>query len=181
MLSITNILESTTKENWRVRSEVYIIKDNNLIVGVPPKWKGYIIPGGGVDKGEDLKSAAKREALEEIATKCKNLEFISKTKIKHYQPRNLTHNKNKILGRINDFTGSIFNTFVAEFDGYDKKLQTKDLDDLYKPKEITFDEAISFFKQHKKNCEKNDDRFNVNKCKYTLEILNIIKNKKNIE
>lgn len=151
--------------SYRPRAEVYIIKDNKyLIVGIPPKWNGYTIPGGGMDPGEIPEETAKREALEEIGTKCKNLKKIDSIKIAH------TNNIRT------EYTGSLFHTFVADFDGYDNSLQSDDLTDKYSPKEVTFKDAISFFKKHQENCVKANDLFNASKAKYVLKILEKIKN-----
>ena len=52
----------------RARSSVVIIEKGQVAL-IQRIWKGstyYVFPGGGVEKGEDLKSAAEREALEEL-------------------------------------------------------------------------------------------------------------------
>lgn len=179
MISIYNLFESKDSRTWRSRAEVYIIKDNKyLIVGVPPKWSGYVIPGGGIDQNETPEDSAKREALEEIGTRCNNLKLISTTKIKHNEQKEtgIKHWDDWIKKRNEKYIGSLFYTFIGEFDGYDKNFQSKiDEPDVYKPKEISIEDAILFFTKHKENCKKQDDNFNLEKADYILKTLKMIK------
>ncbi len=45
---------------------LYIICGNEIAVVKSPKWKGWRVPGGHVDYGEDILHAASREAKEEL-------------------------------------------------------------------------------------------------------------------
>jgi len=48
----------------RINCEGYLVLGNNII-GRNTKWNYIDFPGGGVDDGEDIKEALKREAFEE--------------------------------------------------------------------------------------------------------------------
>jgi 8-oxo-dGTP pyrophosphatase MutT (NUDIX family) len=45
---------------------LYIIYGNEIAIVKSPKWKGWRVPGGHVDYGEDILHAARREAKEEL-------------------------------------------------------------------------------------------------------------------
>ena len=172
MKSILNYLYKNTKP-WRPRSEVYIIKNQKLVVGYVNNnnWSGYVIPGGGIDYGETPEKAAKRECLEEVGVKVKDLKLISAKKI--------AYQENTDSGVVNaakysrEFSGAIFMTFIGYFDGYNDKKHNQH--DSYELKEITFDEAIRFFDKNTKAQQKSSDVYNYEKSKYVLETLKKIK------
>jgi len=53
--------------------------DNNIAISHMGIWDIHMLPGGGVDEGEDLLSAVKREAWEETGCRCEIIGEIGKT------------------------------------------------------------------------------------------------------
>lgn len=164
MKSIINYLTESIKP-WRPRSEVYIIKDNKLVVGYIKNnnYDGYIIPGGGIDMGETPEKAAKRECLEEIGIKVKDLKLVSAKKIAYHEDQDAATANGSKYSR--NFSGAIFFTFVGTFES-----QTK-VHKEFEIKEITFEEAIDFFVKNTKRLEKEKDQYNLDKSRYVLDIL----------
>lgn len=61
----------------RRRVEVFIVKDGKIAIGEPtPKAKFWALPGGGIDQGEGVLDAAKRESLEELGLNVINLQLL---------------------------------------------------------------------------------------------------------
>ncbi len=177
MLSIQRLFESSLP--YRPRAEVFIIKDGKLIVGVPHKgWTGYVISGGGIERGEDPAETARRETLEEFGVSVKNLRLISKGKKINYNDSPPTGAPPKMKKYIEEMrkkhSGGLFYTFVGDYDGINKKLYGTE-PDTYKIKEINIDDAIRFFKQHSVNMKKINDLYNHEKAKYIVDMLNKIK------
>jgi len=75
---LQQLQESSIPIKWRQRVEVYILKDDKLIVGFKNDLKLYMPPGGGVEKGQTLYTAAEEECLEELGVKIKNPTLIVK-------------------------------------------------------------------------------------------------------
>ena len=157
---IKEFLNSIEVNNsYRIRAEVYIIKNNNLIVGIPHKKNNwYIIPGGKVEDNESNEEAAKREALEEVGVKVKNLKYIS--------------NKKTLFKDPIYYIGSHDYSYVGMFDGYDKSLWGKHKDS-YDIKELDIDEAIKIFKGY--NIKQEDDVFFYERSAYIVGVLKKIK------
>ena len=161
---------------YRPRAEVYILKGRKLVVGQPHKgWSGYIIPGGGMDRGEKPAETAQREALEELGVKVKNIRPYNKQpKRIDYSPVTPHMSNPKMIDHINNlnakYSGAEFYTFIGEFDGYDKSLWGKDID-AYKTKEIDILTAIRFFLKHANNMKKIEDYYNQEKALYVVEVL----------
>jgi len=68
LINLENVSEAEAK-TYRVReaARAVVFDDNNLVALLySTKNKYYKLPGGGVEKGEDYKTALKRECLEEI-------------------------------------------------------------------------------------------------------------------
>lgn len=57
---------------YRPRVEIFPIKDGKVLSGIYPDGSVGVV-GGGIDPGEDLPTAAKREAFEESGHKIKNV------------------------------------------------------------------------------------------------------------
>jgi len=180
MISIIKLFEIQKKLPWRKRAEVYILKDDKLIVGksTNKKWKGYIIPGGGIDKNETPIQAAKRETLEEIGVSCKSFKKINETRAKYGSdiPSTMSNKMKEYLKKVHSkYIGTITYTFIAHFDKYDKKLWGKEID-KYQPIEVDIDTLISFFKKEYQKMKNKHDSYNFEKIKYILENLKLIKN-----
>ena len=54
-------------------------KGNNIAISYISNWGIHMLPGGGVDEGEDFIAAVKREALEETGCKCEIVGEIGMT------------------------------------------------------------------------------------------------------
>jgi 8-oxo-dGTP pyrophosphatase MutT (NUDIX family) len=161
---------------WRQRSEVYIIKGKTLVVGKPKAWHGYIIPGGGIDKGETPIEAAQREALEEIGVNVKNLKFISTLKIEYTKPVKQIKGK---MGRYieqlyKNWQGAEFHTYIGKFDGYNTSKWGQEIDS-YNTLEVPFEKVSNFFKKEANKMEKTTDIYNYEKMKYVYKILTKIR------
>jgi len=46
---------------------------NNIFLMTSPKWKGYVVPGGKIEKGESEEEALRREIREELGIEITNL------------------------------------------------------------------------------------------------------------
>jgi 8-oxo-dGTP pyrophosphatase MutT (NUDIX family) len=179
MLSVSHLYEQKEKP-FRPRAEIFILKGRKLIVGQPQKgWSGYIIPGGGIDRGEKPIDAAQREALEELGVKAKNIKVYNKQpKRINYSPVTPHMTNPKMIDYINKlnakYSGAEFYSFIGEFDGFDKSLWGKNID-TYKAKEIDILSAIRFFMKHANDMKKIEDYYNQEKALYVVEILKSIK------
>jgi len=65
-------------ERFRIRVSTIVIKNNNILLAFNPfsDKDRYYIPGGGVDAGENIKEAARREILEEIGVHIDKLHIL---------------------------------------------------------------------------------------------------------
>jgi 8-oxo-dGTP pyrophosphatase MutT (NUDIX family) len=61
----------------KIASRALIIKDNKVAVLYSQKYKAYMTPGGGLERGESLEEACIREAKEETGILVKPLEKIA--------------------------------------------------------------------------------------------------------
>lgn len=167
MKSLISYLYENSKP-WRARAEVYILKDNDLIVGYVKNsnYDGYIIPGGGIKVGENPDKAAKRECIEEIGIAVKDLKILSVKKIAYHESTGTFNTRNY----SRDFAGAIFTTFVGDFD---KFKYTKKPEFGYR--KITIDRAIEFFTNNTIRLEKINDLYNYNKSEYVLNTLKRLK------
>lgn len=63
----------------RHRVEILIEDDDgNLLTGINPRTSKVVFPGGGIEDGEDIFEAAKREAKEEVGYNIEPLEVVNK-------------------------------------------------------------------------------------------------------
>lgn len=158
-----SILEFVNQKPIRKRSEVYIIKDNTILFGIPSKeYSTYIIPGGKIENDETPEQAAVREAKEEVGIIVKDLKYLNKTIIKYSG----TSANPYIQKNIDRYSGVEIHTFIGYFKDV-VKVNTNQ-DDVYKTIALTKQEAIVEFTKALK-IEKED--FNKHKLKYVLECL----------
>ena len=113
-----------------IASVVIISKDNKILMGRKDSAKGGVfpnawhIPGGGIDEGESLEQAAKREALEEVGIdladeSIKLLPFPGRGE----SPKTLSSGE-----RV--WCNMIFNRFEARLSKLSKDIMTEPNDDL---------------------------------------------------
>ena len=144
MLVTTHLFESVQPvREIRNRSEVYIVKDKKLLVGVGFHGNRPSLPGGGIEGNEKPETAAEREALEEVGVKIK---IIKKLKIysfdytKVYGPWETLP---KELTKWNSL-GMKCHPFLAEFVTEDKSLFNS-VKDGREYKWMSYKEAIKAF------------------------------------
>lgn len=95
---------------YRKEVSIFLIKGNKVMA--QDNGKFIIFPGGGVDTGETLKTALKREVLEETGVIINNdLSFISDVKSDFYQEWADISDKRK--KRYNKFKGGHIFIFVG--------------------------------------------------------------------
>ncbi len=129
---LSYLQEGKIPTKWRPRVEVFIMKNGLVAAGKHPEI-GYQLPGGGVEPGQNLKSAAKAECLEEAGMKIKNVKIAIKEN--YYEDwyalvekgEKITK-KDKI--RMKTYRGIKHNFLRADFDGYDKSLYGSEDDAL---------------------------------------------------
>ncbi|MFA6047828.1 MAG: NUDIX hydrolase [Parcubacteria group bacterium] len=64
-----------SKLNWRPSIYGVIVENDKVLLS--KQWDGYDFPGGGIDLGETLEEALKREVWEETGVKVKILDLIT--------------------------------------------------------------------------------------------------------
>jgi 8-oxo-dGTP pyrophosphatase MutT (NUDIX family) len=119
---------------WRNRVEVYILKDNQILVGIHPEI-GYQVPGGGVEPNQTLFKAAEIECLEEVGVKIKNIKFaLNKNYYEDWYKlvQNGVPITKKDRQRMVKYRGIKHNFLKADFDGYDNRLFGSQNDKLKK-------------------------------------------------
>jgi len=163
------VYESINSKPKRYRVEGYIINKNKLIVGYVnnPQFTGYVIPGGGIDNNEDNITALEREIKEEIAVQIKNPKLLDSIFLKYYEIPNMTKSAQYYA---NNFSGVDFKSYLCEFDGLLKNKSE------FSIKEVSFNDVISFFNKHAKNCLSRKDKYNYNKAIYSIECIKKIIN-----
>ena len=144
-------LERETISGYRPRVEVYLLKNNNIILGKGKNSQGkefLTFPGGGVDEHESIEDAATREVLEELAIRIKNIKEI-------HEPMtfNWDLEKDKMPIKWNWTTkhpyGFITYFRLAEYDEYDDMLFGTE-PDQYEVVEVSLNEAISLWEEKQK-------------------------------
>lgn len=162
-------LESESSFGYRSRVEVYIIKDNRILIGSGKSRAGdtYVtIPGGGIDEGESIEDAAYRETLEEVGVQIKNIKSIYKASVHQWNPSDTLPAK---WGWVTKHPlGSITYYRMAEFDEYNDSLYGTE-PDMYKLKEVSINEAIELWKIKLK--KGNDEKWLTHQWHHQLKVL----------
>lgn len=71
------------KERFRPKALVFVYNDEGKVLAAPDKWskhlpyRRYYLPGGGIDRGEDTNTAAKREVKEETGHELKHVHSLN--------------------------------------------------------------------------------------------------------
>ena len=150
---LKTLIEAAIPNRWRPRVEIYVLKDNKILVGVHPEI-GLHVPGGGIETGQNIYKAAEAECLEEAGVKIKNVKLA--TKENYYEDwykldvegQPITK---KDRERMKIFRGIKHFYLKADFDGFDKRLLGSEGDALKKISFIGKNELIKeFIKQGKK-------------------------------
>jgi 8-oxo-dGTP pyrophosphatase MutT (NUDIX family) len=144
--------EAFQPKKWRPRVELYILKDKKILVGLHPEI-GLHVPGGGVERGQNLITAAQNEALEEAGVKIKNVKLISKENYYEDWYKLVAEGQpitKKDRMRMREFRGIKHHYLKADFDGYDDKLLGADNDALKKLKFISKQELIRAYQKQAK-------------------------------
>jgi 8-oxo-dGTP pyrophosphatase MutT (NUDIX family) len=148
---LLQLQEASQPTIWRKRVEVYIIKDDKLIIGFrKDSTDKYLPPGGGVEKGQSLEQAATMECLEELGIRIKNPRLITKEtyKVDWYKIQAKgTPLSDKIKGRMKTWRGQEIHFMKAEFDKIDKKYYNRDNDSMI-PVVITKQKLIQELGKH---------------------------------
>lgn len=115
----------------RIRAAAIIFIDSKLITIYREKMingelkKYYVIPGGGVEDGEEIIDAVKREVLEELGIEIEVTDkyfYLEKENAKEY-----FYLSNYISGKIGTGTGPEFtNRDVEKYGSYEVKLVDKE-------------------------------------------------------
>lgn len=149
---LQQLQETSMPTKWRQRVEVYILKDDKLVVGYNKNKNLYIPPGGGVEKGQTLYTAAETEALEEIGVQIKNPTLIVKDPflIDWYElEKKGVILDDKIKGRMDTLRGQKIYFMKAEFDKVNMKYYGKGGDSM-KPVIMTKERFIIELKKQDK-------------------------------
>jgi len=119
---------------WRPRVEVYVMMNNKVLVGYHPEF-GLSVPGGGIEKGQNLITAAKNECLEEVGVKIRNIKLLLKEPYYEDWEKLLDQGEKltkKDMLRTKKYRGLRIWYVKAIFDGYDDSLLGNDNDELKK-------------------------------------------------
>lgn len=146
------ILEASMPSKWRPRVELYIMKQGKILVGIHPEI-GLHVPGGGIEQGQNLITAAKNEALEEAGVKIKNIKLITKENYYEDWYKLVAEGQpitKKDRMRMRQFRGIKHHYLRADFDGYDDRLLGADNDALKKLKFVSKADLIRAYKKQGK-------------------------------
>lgn len=115
------------KERKAARAVVFD-KDNNVALLHASRDDYYKLPGGGIEKGEDILEALNRETKEEIGCSIKNIKELGE--IEEYRNVDLLH--------------QISYCFIAEVDGEkgEPEFTQSEIEEGFKPVWLSLDQAI---------------------------------------
>jgi ADP-ribose pyrophosphatase YjhB (NUDIX family) len=152
MLNIAFLFELNQPNIWRPRVELYIMKDNNILVGKHPEI-GLHVPGGGIEPGQDITKASITEALEEAGVKIKNVRLA--TKENYYEDwyklvaKGMSVTK-KDRQRMKQYRGIKHYYVRADFDGFNNKLLGSQGDALKNIRFVSKKELINAYQKQGK-------------------------------
>ncbi len=156
---------------YRETSDCFILYKGKLVARVSinskTKNKYLTLPGGGIDKGETPLQGAKRECIEEVGAKLKNLKNIS-TVCWDWFPKWADTPKRK--DRYKEFQGEKVHLMVGEVDKFIKP--TSDEGDAWDGKILmSISNAIKVMEDNSKNDHENMYPYRMAQ----LTILNMLK------
>jgi 8-oxo-dGTP pyrophosphatase MutT (NUDIX family) len=175
------VQEAISIKDYRQRVEVAVFKDNEILITIitpyPPKvTEPYFgMPGGGIKIGDTPIETCKKECLEEVAVKIKNIKKIPISPFKfNWEDKKIinTHTLTgqKLLNRQQQYKGTITTYYTADFDGYDYSKFGADHDSL-KYKFVTLPAAIELITDRIKH---HEDPKNIPIFKYRLKVLKFL-------
>ena len=143
-----------SQDQYRRKVELFIHDGKGNILASKTPDGGYRFPGGGVDPGESINAAAKREALEEVAWAVKTPRAVPK-----HKPETVTWDdaQRKLWGHKgrSHFAGTKTYRRVAEADKKDKTLYGADDDTL----KVTFEPISAVLKAVEKTTKMPKSEF----------------------
>jgi 8-oxo-dGTP pyrophosphatase MutT (NUDIX family) len=143
------------------------MKDGKILVGMHPEI-GLHVPGGGIEKGQNLKSAAQAEALEEAGVKIKNIRLA--TKENYYEDWYKLVDEGQPITkkdrmRMKKYRGVKHHYVKAEFDGFDKSILGSEGDALKRIKFVSKQELIRAYEKQGKKFDPAQYEFRINLVK----------------
>ena len=131
------VLESLDSQPYRKRVEVIIKKGDKILFSVispyPPKVTKtyYGFPGGGINTGDSAVKTCKKECLEELGVKIKNIKKLPITPFKfEWAKRKIvdtgTDYSKKLQERTTQYRGTITDYYTADFDKTDLSMYGAD-------------------------------------------------------
>jgi 8-oxo-dGTP pyrophosphatase MutT (NUDIX family) len=145
MNNVKELVEYFVNENIgeiRKKVEVLIFNGNKILIAEVKKGS-YLLPGGGIEGNDSLEETAKKECLEEIGVRIKN---VRKSKYTHYYEIDQNDSRFIKAGRMS-YKGLHTTLMLAEFDGEDKSLFNIEGDGM-PYKWVTIDSAIKILGQN---------------------------------
>jgi len=165
MISTQILFEANNIPNiWRDRVEVYVLKNNQILVGIHPEI-GYHVPGGGVEQGQNLKQAAKLECLEEAGVEIRNIQPV--TSDNYYEDwYKLVAQGQPVTGkdrqRMRTYRGIRHHFLRADFVRYDDSLMGSEGDGLQNLQFVSKQKLISEFRKQARNFDPDLYNFRIN-------------------